>query len=243
MIFTKNTTIISIPSGNKKPFPAKSITILKCPCMSYQLPLFPLQLVVFPGEKLNLHVFEPRYKQLIQECHAEGKVFGIPPFINREMMMMGTEIELLHIEKIHPDGEMDVRTRGKSLFIIDHVYNPYPEKLYIGADVQDFDYDQKGNLLKSEQIIEKVTALFALLAIPKDPPEVSVDFSTYEVAHHIGLSLEQEFELLQIPTEPERQEYVLQHLEEIIPRVKQISNIRERALMNGHFRNITPPRV
>lgn len=211
--------------------------------MSYQLPLFPLQLVVFPGEKLNLHIFEPRYKQLIQECEDEGKLFGIPPFINREMMMMGTEVELLHIEKIYPDGEMDIRTRGKRLFMIDHVYNPYPEKLYIGADVQSFEHDQNGDFLNSERIIEKVTELFSLLAIPKDPPELSADFSTYEVAHHIGLTLEQEFELLQLSGEQARQKYVLKHLEEVIPRVKKINNIRERALMNGHFRNITPPKI
>jgi len=217
--------------------------MLKRLCMSYQIPLFPLELVVFPGEKLNLHIFEPRYKQLINECDESGKPFGITPFINREMMMMGTEVELLKIEKVYPDGEMDVRTRGKRLFMVDHVYNPYPEKLYIGADVQTFNFDQKGNFLNIETIIKKVTELFGLLAIPKDPPVVSDQFSTYEVAHHIGLSLEQEFELLQIPTELKRQEYVLVHLEETIPRVKQISNIRERAMMNGHFRNITPPGV
>jgi hypothetical protein len=138
---------------------------------------------------------------------------------------------------------MDVRTRGKRLFMIDHVYNPYPEKLYIGADVQSFEHDQNGNFLNSERIIEKVTELFSLLAIPKAPPELSDSFSTYEVAHHIGLSLEQEFALLEIPGEQTRQEFILQHLEEIIPRVKKLSNIRERAMMNGHFRNITPPKI
>ena len=211
--------------------------------MSSQMPLFPLQLIVFPNEKLNLHIFEPRYKQLIEECEEEGKTFGIAPFINREMMMMGTTMKLLSIEKVYPNGEMDVRTQGVDLFAIDHVYNPYPEKLYIGADVQSFSFDTEGNYLKSEKIVAQVTELFSLLAIPKDPPELSKGFSTYEIAHHIGLSLEQEFELLQIPTEKERQIFVLTHLEEMIPRVKQLSNIRERALMNGHFRNITPPKI
>jgi hypothetical protein len=55
--------------------------------------------------------------------------------------------------------------------------------------------------------------------------------------------LEQEFALLEIPGEQTRQEFILQHLEEIIPRVKKLSNIRERAMMNGHFRNITPPKI
>ena len=49
--------------------------------MARYLPLFPLRIVVFPGEKLNLHVFEPRYKQLVLECVAEEKTFGIPTYI------------------------------------------------------------------------------------------------------------------------------------------------------------------
>lgn len=211
--------------------------------MSYLLPLFPLQLVVYPGEKLNLHIFEPRYKQLIQECKESGNTFGITPFINREMMMMGTEIKLLSIEKVYPDGEMDIRTKGLRLFMVDHVYNPFPEKLYIGADVQSVENEEKGNFLRSEEIIQKVSELFGLLAIPREPPEMTVDFSTYDIAHHIGLTLEQEFELLQIPTEVKRQDFVLNHLQDIMPRVKQINDIRERAMLNGHFRNITPPGI
>ncbi|MEO1628994.1 MAG: LON peptidase substrate-binding domain-containing protein, partial [Bacteroidota bacterium] len=45
-------------------------------------PLFPLKLVVYPGEQLNLHIFEPRYKQLIRECEQNKVTFGIPAFIN-----------------------------------------------------------------------------------------------------------------------------------------------------------------
>lgn len=243
MIFTKYGYNVRIPKDFEKPFQPKCITKLNKSFMSFQLPLFPLQLIVFPNEKLNLHIFEPRYKQLILECHEEGKLFGIPPFINRELMMMGTRMKLISIEKTYPNGEMDIRTQGVDLFSIDHVYNPFPEKLYIGADVQNFDFDITANYLKSEKILTLVEELFSLLAIPKDPPELTAQFSTYEIAHHIGLSLEQEFEFFQIPSEKERQIYVLSHLEEILPRVKQMSNIREKALMNGHFRNITPPEI
>ena len=50
------------------------------------LPIFPLRMVVFPKEKVNLHVFEPRYKQLIKECHQKGITFCIP-FYNKNRMM------------------------------------------------------------------------------------------------------------------------------------------------------------
>jgi hypothetical protein len=211
--------------------------------MSFQLPLFPLQLVVFPNEKLNLHIFEARYKQLIHECETNSTSFGVPPFIGKKMMGFGTELKLLSIEKVYPSGELDVKTLGVGLFEINEVHNPFPEKLYIGADVQRIDYVQNGNYLQSEKIIEYVETLYQMLAIPKDPPTDSATFSTYDVAHHIGLTLEQEFELLKLLNEQDRQDFVLQHLEKIIPKIKKINNIKERAMMNGHFRNIIPPNV
>ena len=211
--------------------------------MSATLPLFPLQLVVFPNEKLNLHIFEPRYKQLLNECKEEGTTFGIPPFIDKKMMNVGTELRLEKIEKVYPNGEMDVRTVGIGLFNINEVFNPFPGKLYIGAEVERYGSNLSGDFLKSEKIIEQVVQLYNMLAIPKDPPVDSATFSTYEVAHHIGLTLEQEYELLQLDNEMARQDYVLSHLQKMIPRVKKINNIRERALLNGHFRNIIPPEV
>ena len=79
------------------------------------MPMFPLQLVVFPGEHLNLHIFEPRYKQLILECEKEKKTFGVPSFIEGKMMEIGTEMRLIAVEKKYENGEMDVRTEGVAL--------------------------------------------------------------------------------------------------------------------------------
>ena len=58
------------------------------------LPLFPLKLVAFPGEQLNLHIFEPRYKQLFRECEENQITFGIPAFIDNKIMDIGTELKL-----------------------------------------------------------------------------------------------------------------------------------------------------
>ena len=58
------------------------------------LPLFPLNLIVFPHEDLNLHIFEPRYRQLINECLDEKKTFGIPAFVNNKLLGYGTEVEV-----------------------------------------------------------------------------------------------------------------------------------------------------
>ena len=58
--------------------------------MTNFIPIFPLNLVVYPGEALNLHIFEPRYKQLINECVANKKPFGIPSVLKDKISEMGT---------------------------------------------------------------------------------------------------------------------------------------------------------
>ncbi len=87
------------------------------------LPLFPLQIVAYPGESVNLHIFEPRYKQLINEVDAEGKTFGITPYISKKMMQFGTEMELLEIVNRKPNGELDIRTRGVGIYKLNEFFN------------------------------------------------------------------------------------------------------------------------
>ena len=80
------------------------------------LPLFPLNLVAFPGEKLNLHIFEPRYRQLVRDCFTDDLTFGITPYLNESVQELGTEMRLLSVEKTHAGGEMDIRTQAVGIF-------------------------------------------------------------------------------------------------------------------------------
>jgi len=206
------------------------------------LPLFPLQLVVFPGEDLNLHIFEPRYRQLIQEAEEDGTSFGVPAFIGGRIMPVGTRMGLKAIEKKYPDGKLDVRTEGLDLFRITELYNPAPDKLYSGATIQEMPVNRQGDPLAAREILEQVRHLFTLLDIQKTLPEDASMFSTYEIGHHVGFSLEQEYEFLCIGEEAERQQFMIAHLGQFIPMVEEANRLRERVKMNGHFKNIIPPR-
>jgi len=211
--------------------------------MAEMLPLFPLQLVVFPNEKLNLHIFEDRYKQLIQESSKAESTFVIPPFIGKKIMPFATEIQLLNIEKSYDSGEMDIRTQGLGIIELGNIINPYPGKLYIGGEITRLPHSINGDFFKSEQLIELIRVLFTLLAIEKEVPENIEAFRTFEFAHHVGLSIEQEYQLLQLVEEMDRQDYLLSHLNQMIPKVKEINRLKERAKMNGHFKNIIPPKI
>lgn len=208
------------------------------------LPLFPLQLVVFPGEALNLHIFEPRYRQLIQECEEQGTTFGIPAYIGGNVMDVGTEIRLQSVEKRYDNGELDIKTQGIGLFRIQQFYKKAPEKLYAAADVEKLESDnENSDPIKIEKILEYLRELFTLLRVDKTLPENYQNFITYDWAHHVGFSLEEEYKFLCLLDETERQEVMLEHLERIVPTVREMETLRQRVLMNGHFKNIIPPKI
>lgn len=209
------------------------------------LPLFPLKLVAFPGERLNLHIFEPRYKQLFRECEENQITFGIPAFINNKIMNIGTELKLEKIESTYDNGELDVRTLGVGVFRIEEYYSKAPNKLYAGADIERLVYENSApdkNLNK--EIFGYLEELFGLLDIPnKKMPDTVDSFISFDIAHHLGMSVEQEYNLLRIENEMTRQEYILKHLQKVVPVAKEMETLKERARLNGHFKKIIPPNV
>jgi Lon protease-like protein len=202
------------------------------------LPLFPLNLVAYPGEKLNLHIFEPRYRQLIDECLDQGITFGIPPYFNSRLPGYGTEMQVTQLVKRYEDGRMDIRTKGLRVFRITDFMQEAPGKLYAGAEVVFVEQLYKTTEIMAG-LLDKVKALHNLL-------ETSVDFDaqqpnfSYQVAHKVGLSIEQEYELLTIESEAERQVYLIKHLERAIPLVTEMERTKERIRQNGHFKNLDP---
>ncbi len=211
--------------------------------MADYLPMFPLQLVVFPNEDLNLHIFEPRYKQLIEECDQQGLTFGIPAYIEGQLKDVGTEVRLVEIVKKYPSGESDIRTQGVDPFRIHEYHKTAPGKLYAGAEITRIKNQMQGDYAKNQELRDLVEELFKIMKINKSVPELDEQFQTYEVAHNVGLSLEQEYELLTIASETERQDYLINHLQNLIPTVKEMENLRQRVQMNGHFKNIIPPKL
>src|ERR1700722_11682371 len=103
--------------------------------MTNFIPIFPLSIVVYPGESLNLHIFEPGYKELINECYKEAKPFGIPPIINNEVQEMGTLVNIIEIVNGQDNGEMDIKTKGAGVFRILELIKSVPDKMYSGAIV------------------------------------------------------------------------------------------------------------
>lgn len=208
--------------------------------MTNFIPVFPLGIVVYPGETVNLHIFEPRYKQLINECYAEGKPFGIPTVINNKLNEMGTLVRITEMVHTYENGEMDIKTQGMIVFRVLEMIRSIPDKLFSGAIVnypENIEGPGKRELM--QRVVKAIRELHRMLNIEKDFHKPDDELTSYDIAHHAGLSLEEEYELLGLFREEQRQEYLKRHLGKVLPVIAEMEILKERVKLNGHFKNLS----
>ena len=201
------------------------------------LPVFPLQIVVFPGEQLNLHIFEPRYRELIADINASDKKFGMPVVLNSDVTGYGTEIKLLSIEKTYPTGELDVACLGIKPFKVVNFYKNLPDHLYSAADVNYPDFDLDADKRKIEQLEILYSELQEVLKAEKFIEDFYGDGMSFKIGHYVALSLSQKVKLLGIEKENDRMDFIIDHVESIMPILKNAEETKEKIKSNGHFRN------
>ncbi|HTE25293.1 LON peptidase substrate-binding domain-containing protein [Flavitalea sp.] len=209
--------------------------------MTNFIPIFPLSLVVYPGEKLPLHIFEPRYKQLVKESFEAKKPFGVPAVVNNQLQEMGTLVQVTEIVQVYENGEMDIKTEGLAIFRVLEMIKLVPDKLYSGAIVN---YPPNMMVTANRDLMEKIVKgikeLHRLLNITKDFKKPDLELNSYDVGHHAGMSLDEEYELLGLMQEIQRQEYIKRHLQKVLPMLMEMELLKEKVKLNGHFRNLSP---
>lgn len=202
------------------------------------MPLFPLQSVFFPGERIPLHIFEDRYKQLINDCLEEAINFGIPVYLN-DSLAYGTEMKLEEVMNTYDNGEMDIICTAKRVFKVLMFDNQMGEKLYAGGIIEFLDNIDDGAQSQKKTVLQYIQELYVLMNVPLT--DISTEeFNSYLLIHKIGLSVGQEHELLQMTRESERLKYIEMHLKTIIAVLKEVNRTKKIIEMNGHFRNFDP---
>ncbi|NER15973.1 LON peptidase substrate-binding domain-containing protein [Spongiivirga citrea] len=206
--------------------------------MSEILPLFPLQLVAYPGERIPLHIFEDRYQQLIQDCEELDITFGIPAVVD-DQLKYGTEIKLDSVVNRYENGASDIICVAGRVFKIDDFINPLEDKLYAGGRVTWISDIDDGTEAQRNLLFQLINKLYDLIDtdLPKDIDTVT---NSYQYAHRIGMSIKQEHDLLGLTSEQERLQFMIDHIREIIPVLDEVNRTKSIIQMNGHFRNYDP---
>ena len=207
------------------------------------IPIFPLQLVVYPTENLNLHIFEPKYIALVNDVMSGKKRFAIPPFIKNSISEFATEMEILAIEKTYEDGQMDIKTKGVGVLRILHVVEDVAEKPYYGAIVKEVMAPIADTVKLSDDLVELLEKMKDLLQLNKPPFQDYTVLSAYDIAPYVGFSIEEKYRLLSIPDEKSRQSLIYYHLKSSLLNMKNKVEILNKIKMNGHFRNEIAPKL
>lgn len=205
------------------------------------MPFFPLQMVIFPGEEVRLHIFEPRYRQLMADLEAVGGTFCIVPVIDGKLQPTGTAIALKKVVQRYDDGRLDIIVEGgQALKVLDY----YPEmvgKLYPGGIVRPMENFPDGDVQTWAEILGLVHELWTLMQVDKPSPLEGHYRSTFELGHLVSLNMNQEHEMLGMAHERERQQWLLGHLHRTLPVVRTLAEMQRRARMNGEFRKLLSP--
>ena len=203
-----------------------------------KLPLFPLQSVFFPGETVPLHIFEDRYKQLINDCRLEAVTFGIPVYIDNAIAF-GTEVQLVEVVTTYENGEMDVICVARQVFRILSFEQQLEGKLYAGGEVEFLDMEYGTDEGLRREVLDKLEMLYNLMDVPYGQIEPK-QFNSFTLAHKMGLSFGQEYQLLQIPKETDRLLFIKKHLDTTIKVLEEVNRTKTLIELNGHFKNFDP---
>jgi Lon protease-like protein len=197
------------------------------------LPLFPLDLVLLPGTPLPLHIFEPRYQEMISECLDRSHHFGVLRGQDQELAEIGCTAQILTVTKRYPDGRMDIVTQGRARF---QVIQLDQERAFLQAEVL-YLQDEPGGASQEEmtQAMKLHGEIMVLAgAEPEKSSEVDAGHLSFHLAGSLPLDLDFKQSLLAMKSEAERLRAIIGFFETILPAMRRTVHVRRKAGGNGH---------
>ncbi len=203
-----------------------------------RIPIFPLNLVVFPGSSYPLHIFEERYKKMLYNCLERKKGFGIVINTTNNIAKVGTYVEITSVLHKYEDGKSDIIVKGIQRFII--ITTDVHKDGYIVADTHPY-YD---TFFEVDQLIIKETYDKFVEVIKKIKINLDNSFwrnlksapiKSFKFAEKSGLSLEQQQELLVLQDETKRLSFIKTHLENIMKYYSDSINAKDILMRDGYI--------
>ena len=196
------------------------------------IPLFPLEVVLFPGVPLPLHIFEPRYKEMMGECLRDRAEFGVVRVVNDGIAAAGCTAAILDVIKRYDDGRMDILTEGRRRF---ETIALDQERSFLRGEVAFFDDEpSEASTTAAQRAIRLYLDLLALADVEaENPPEPGPNLS-FLITSGLPLELDFKQQLLESRSEAKRIGLIVEYYESLVPRLKRALKARKKSGGNGH---------
>jgi len=198
-----------------------------------RIPLFPLNVVLLPGADLPLHIFEPRYREMVKICLEEKFEFGMLLSLPKGLARVGCTAEILNVAKRYRDGRMDILTVGRAPFRVVELFqqNPLLEGQVDYLDDREMAAPQR----IQRELVELFEACHTLIFddYPKNLEGCAPENLSYLVAATLPMDLLWKQQILELRSEADRQERLVAYLREWAPHLQKAESSRQRAAGNG----------
>jgi len=198
------------------------------------LPLFPLQVVLFPGEPLPLHIFEPRYRKMVGQAIEQKSEFGVILAEESEISSVGCTAVVEQVIKRYDDGRFDIVTRGRQRFRVLEIND---EEEYLRATIDLFQDESSDSVAPAvvEEALNLAVEVAQLLNVEM-PEDFTIDEpqASFAVAAALPLELKFKQQVLEDRSEWHRIHVLVEHLANVLDRAQATHRVQELARTNGH---------
>ena len=196
-------------------------------------PLFPLGLVLLPGEKVPLHIFEERYKQMIGECLDEEREFGIIWLADDALKDVGCGARIMRVLERFEDGRMNIVVEGTTPFRLERRIG---ELAYPAGDIELLDDEPGTDEAALERARKSYADLVEEVTETRPEPEALAELDAYGMAATLEIAAPAKQALLELRSEPARLKQLEALFDEALKRIRTATRVAEQASGNGHLR-------
>jgi len=196
-----------------------------------ELGLFPLGVVLVPTERVPLHIFEPRYRELIGECIEDEREFGLVFGDSEGLRDVGTRAAVVEVVDRFPDGRLNIVVEGRERFRLVELTEG---RTFSTGEVEPLaDEASVSEREQRENVLELYREVAKLVDAEVDEPDPDSGVLSFEVAARVDFGVERKQELLELTAEPERLTRVAGFLRQAIDGIELERELAERSAMNG----------
>jgi Lon protease-like protein len=203
-------------------------------CTAMKISLFPLDVVLFPGASLPLHIFEERYKEMIGICIEDESAFGVVRAHQEGLAVIGCTARILRVLRRYNDGRLDILCRGDARFEIEMLEN---SQSFLEAEV---DFFEDEGAMASRELREECAALhfetLELAGVEVATMQLSLDGPiSFALAAALPADLGFKQQLLSVRSDAERTERLRDFYQAVLPKLRTSAQVARGSGRNGHI--------